>query len=340
MLSRSARLGQQMQFDQLKRREFITLLGGAAAAWPLAASAQQAGKLPIIGLLGPTSAAAGVPRADVFVSRLRQLGWIEGSTVAIEYRWAEGRYERVAAEFVRLKVDVIVTAATAPVLAAKQATSVIPIVFVGSGDPVGSGLVASLARPGGNVTGSSLQQAELAPKRLEILREIAPSVRRLAIMGNVSSPLIAAEMREAQSTALRLGLEVGLLEIRQADDIPLAFKTALNDRADAVYVCADPLTDTNRLRIVSLAQAARLSTVFVEREFVEAGGLISYGPNTPDLFRRAAELVDKILRGTNPADLPVQQPTKFELVINLKTAKALGLDVPPMLLARADEVIE
>ena len=252
-----------MPFDRVRRREFITLLG-SAAAWAVAARAQQAGKLPIIGLLGP-SAAAWVTVTNVFVSRLRQLGWIEGSTVAIEYRWAEGRYERfaeVAAEFVRLKVDVIVTAATAPVLAAKQATSVIPIVFAVSGDPVGSGLVASLARPGGNVTGSSLQQAELASKRLEILREIAPSVRRLAIMGNVSSPLIAAEMREAQSTALRLGLEVGLLEIRQADDIPLAFKTALNDRADAVYVCADPLTGANLLRIVSLAQAARLSTVF------------------------------------------------------------------------------
>ena len=331
-----------MPFDRVRRREFITLLG-SAAAWAVAARAQQAGKLPIIGLLGPTSAAAWVTTTNVFVSRLRQLGWIEGSTVAIEYRWAEGRYERfaeVAAEFVRLKVDVIVTAATAPVLAAKQATSVIPIVFVASGDPVGSGLVASLARPGGNVTGSSLQQAELASKRLEILREIAPSVRRLAIMGNVSSPLIAAEMREAQSTALRLGLEVGLLEIRQADDIPLAFKTALNDRADAVYVCVDPLTGTNRLRIVSLAQAARLSTVFGAREFVEAGGLISYGPNIPDLFRRAAELVDKILRGANPADIPVEQPTKFDLVINLKTAKVHGIDVPPALLARADEVIE
>jgi putative tryptophan/tyrosine transport system substrate-binding protein len=331
-----------MPFGRVRRREFITLLG-SAAAWAVVARAQQAGKLPIIGLLGPTSAAAWVPRTDVFVSRLRQLGWIEGSTVAIEYRWAEGRYERfaeLAAEFVRLKVDVIVTAATAPVLAAKQATSVIPIVFVAAGDPVGSGLVASLARPGGNVTGFSLQQAELASKRLEILREIAPSVRRLAIMGNVSSPLIAAEMREAQSTALRLGLEVGLLEIRQADDIPLAFKTALNDRADAVYVCLDPLTAIHRLRIVSLAQAARLSTVFSQREFVEAGGLISYGPNTPDLFRRAAEMVDKILRGTNPADIPVEQPTKFDLVINLKTAKVHGIDVPPALLARADEVIE
>jgi len=331
-----------MPFDRVRRREFITLLGGAAA-WPVTARAQQAGKLPIIGLLGPISAAAWVPMTNVFVSRLRQLGWIEGSTVAIEYRWAEGRYERfaeVAAEFVRLKVDVIVTAATEPVLAAKQATSVIPIVFVVSGDPVGSGLVASLARPGGNVTGSSLLQAELASKRLEILREIAPSVRRLAIMGNVSSPLIAAEMREAQSTAPKLALEVRLLEIRQADDIPLAFKTALSDHADAVYVCADPLTATNRLRIVSLARAARLSTMFGERGSVEAGGLISYAPNIPDLFRRAAELVDKILRGTNPADIPVEQPTKFDLLINLKTAKVLGIVVPPALLARADEVIE
>jgi putative ABC transport system substrate-binding protein len=331
-----------MPFDRVRRREFVTLLG-SAAPWSVAARAQQAAKLPIIGLLGPASAAAWVTPTSDFVGRLRQLGWIEGSTVAIEYRWAEGRYERfaeVAAEFVRLKVDVIVTAATAPVLAAKQATSVIPIVFVASGDPVGSGLVASLARPGGNVTGFSLQQAELASKRLEILREVAPSVRRLAIMGNVSSPLIAAEMREAQSTALRLGLEVGLLEIRQADDIPLAFKTALNDRADAVYVCADPLTGINRLRIVSLAQAARLSTVSSVREFVEAGGLISYGPNIPDLFRRAAELVDKILRGTNPADIPVEQPTKFDLVINLKTARVHGIDVSPALLARADEVIE
>ena len=327
----------------MRRRDFITGIAGSAAAYPLATRAQQPAKLPTIGFLG-----AGTPSSHgqwfaAFVQRLRELGWIEGRTVAIEFRWAEGRYERfteVAAEFVRLKVDVIVTAATAPVLAAKHATSVIPIVFAVAGDPVGSGLVASLARPGGNVTGSSLQQGELASKRLEILREITPNVRRLAIMGNVSSPLIVAEMREVQSTALRLGLEVGLLEIRHADDIQLAFKTALNTRSDAAYICADPLTGTNRLRIVSLAQAARLSTVFGEREFVEAGGLISYGPNILALFRRAAELVDKILRGTKPADIPVEQPTKFELVINLKTAKALGLDVPPMLLARADEVIE
>jgi ABC-type uncharacterized transport system substrate-binding protein len=326
----------------MRRRDFITGIAGTAA-WPLAARAQQAGKLPVIGLLGATSAAASVPRLNVFLSRLRQLGWIEGKTVAIEYRWVEGRYERfaeVAAEFVRLKVDVIVTSATAPVLAAKNATSVIPIVFVVSGDPVGSGLVASLARPGGNVTGSSLQQAELASKRLQILGEIAPTVRRLAIMGNVSSSLIAAEMREAQSTALRLGLGVGLLELRQADDIPLAFNTALNDRMDAMYVCADPLTVTNRLRIISLAQVARLPTVFSERESVEAGGLVSYGPNIPDLFRRAAELVDKILRGTNPADIPVEQPTKFDLVINLTTAKAIGLTLSEGFLLRADEVIE
>jgi ABC-type uncharacterized transport system substrate-binding protein len=327
----------------VRRREFITLLGGAAATWPLAARAQQPGKLPTIGFLGAGTLSAQSQRTTAFVQRLRQLGWIEGRTVAIEYRWAEGRYERfaeIAAEFIRLKVDVIVTWATAPVLTAKQATSVIPIVFAVAGDPVGSGLVASLARPGGNVTGSSLQQTDLASKRLELLREIVPGVRRLAIMGNVGSSLIAVEMREVQSMAHSLGLEVGRLEIGRPDDIPLAIKAALNDHMDALYVCADPLVGTNRPRIVTLAQAARLPTMFGEREYVDAGGLISYGPNLPDLFRRAAELVDKILRGTKPADIPVEQPTKFDLLINLITAKALGLSVPPTLLARADEVIE
>ena len=327
----------------MTRREFITLLGGAAAAWPLEAGAQQPSKLPTIGFLGTSTASAQVQRTTAFVQRLRQLGWIEGRTVAIEYRWAEGRYERfaeIAAEFVRLKVDVIVTTATAPVLAAKQATSVIPIVFAVAGDPVGSGLVASLARPGGNVTGSSLQQTDLVAKRLELLRELVPSYRRLAIMGNVGSPMIVLELREVQSTARSLGLEVATLEIGRPDDIPIAFAAALKVRADALYVCADPLVTTNRLRIVTLAQDARLPTMFGEREYVDAGGLMSYGPNLPDLFRRAGDHVDKILRGAKPADLPVEQPTKFDLIINLKTAKALGIDVSPTLLARADEVIE
>jgi putative ABC transport system substrate-binding protein len=327
----------------LKRRQFITLLGGAAAAWSFAARAQQSRKLPTIGILGASAPSVGSAWLAAFVQRLRQLGWTEGRTVAIEYRWAEGRYERfpeIAAEFVRLKVDVIVTAATAPVVAAKQATSVIPIVFAVAGDPVGSGLVASLARPGGNVTGLSLQQSDLAAKRLELLRQVMPSLHRFAVMGNGNSPMIALELREVQATARSLGLEVSTLEIGRPDDIPLAFEVALKNRAEALYVCADPLVNNNRVRIVSLAQDARLATMFGEREHVDAGGLMSYGPNFADLFRRAAEFVDKILRGAKPADIPVEQPTKFDLVINLKTARMLGLTVPPTLLARADEVIE
>ena len=326
----------------MRRREFITLLGGAAAAWPLAARAQQPGKLPTIGFLGAATPAAWGQWVAAFVQRLRELGWIEGRTVAIEYRWAEGRSERyaeIAAEFVRLKVDVIVTQATAAVLAAKQATSVIPIVFAVAADPVGSGLVASLARPGGNVTGLSIQATDLAGKRLELLREVVPGLRRLAIMANVGDPGAVLEMGEVQAAARTLGLEVATFEIRRAEDIAPAFE-ALKGRAEALYVCADPLVITNRIRINTLALGARLPTMYGFREYVEAGGLMSYGPNFPDLFRRAADYVDKILRGAKPADLPVEQPTKFDLVINLTTAKALGLTVPPTLLARADEVIE
>ena len=252
------------------------------------------------------------------MQRLRELGWIEGRTVAIEYRWAEGRSERfaeIAAEFVRLKVDVIVTSGTA-VLAAKQATSVIPIVFAVAGDPVGTGLVASLARPGGNVTGLSIQATDLAGKRLELLREVVPGLRRLAIMANVGNPAAVLEMGEVQATARTLGLEVATFEIRRAEDIAPAFE-ALKGRADALYVCADPLVNTNRIRINTLALGARLPTMYGFREYVEAGGLMSYGPNFPDLFRRAADFVDKILRGAKPADIPVEQPTKFDLVINL-----------------------
>jgi putative ABC transport system substrate-binding protein len=326
----------------LRRREFLTLLGGAAVAWPLAARAQQPGKLPTIGLLGISTPAAQRPWTTAFVQRLHELGWVEGRTVTIEYRWAEGRPERfaeIAAEFVRLKVDVIVTQATAPVLAAKQATSVIPIVFASAGDPVGTGLVASLARPGGNVTGSSLQNTDLAGKRLELLREVIPGFRRLGVMVNVNSPAAMLEMGESKEAARTLGLEVVPVEIRQSEDIAPALE-ALKGRADALYVCTDPLVATNRIRINSLALGARLPTMHGFRDYVEAGGLMSYGPNIPDLFRRAAELVDKILRGAKPADIPVEQPTKFDLVINLITAKALGLTIPPMLLARADEVIE
>jgi putative tryptophan/tyrosine transport system substrate-binding protein len=326
----------------MKRRQFITLLGGAAAAWPLAARAQQPAKLPTIGLLGSTTPAVESHRVTGFVQRLRELGWIEGRNIGIEYRWAEGRNERfaeIAAEFVRLQVDVIVTQGTASVIAVKQATAAIPIVFAGAGDPVSSGLVANLARPGGNVTGLSNQIPDLAGKRLELLREINLDLRRLAILTNIGNPIGVLEMGEVQAAAHKLGFEVLPLEIRRAEDIAPAFE-ALKGRAQALYVVAEPLIGSNRTRINTLALGARLPTLHGLREYVEAGGLMSYGPNVPDLYRRAADFVDKILRGTKPTDIPVEQPTKFDLVINLTTARALGLTVPDKLLAIADEVIE
>jgi putative ABC transport system substrate-binding protein len=324
-----------------KRRQFITLLG-SAAAWPLAAGAQQAAKLPTIGFL-----VAGTPSSHgqwiaAFVQRLRELGWIEGRTIAIEYRWAEGRSDRaaeIAAEFVRRNVDVIVTSATAVIVAAMQATSVIPIVFAAAGDPVGTGLIASLARPGGNVTGLSMQQTDLAAKRLELLREVVPGLRRLAILANVGGPAAVLDMREVEAAARTLGLEVITAEIQRGEDIVPAFET-LKGRADALYVCIDPLVHSHRIRINTLALAARLPTSYANREAVEVGGLMSYGPNQAHLYRRAADYADKILRGAKPADIPVEQATKFDLVLNLTTAKVLGLEVPPTLLARTDEVIE
>jgi putative ABC transport system substrate-binding protein len=326
----------------MKRREFITLLGGAAATWPLAARGQQAAKVPTIGFLGAGTASAMSQWTAAFVQRLRELGWVEDRTIAIHYRWAEGHTERlaeIAAEFVRLKVDVIVTNSAAPVVAAKQATSVIPIVIASAADPVGTGLVASLARPGGNVTGLSVQMTDLAGKRLELLREVVPGFRRLAIMVNPGASAAILEINEAQAAAKMLGLDIAAFEIRRAEDIVPAFE-ALKGRAEALYVVADPLVTSNRLRINILALGARLPTMHSFREHVEAGGLMSYGPNFPDLFRRAADFVDKILRGMKPGDIPVEQPTKFDFVINLTTAKALGLEIPPTLLARADEVIE
>jgi len=326
----------------LRRRQFLTLLGGAVVAWPVAARAQQTAKLPTIGYLGATTPSAESQRVAALVQRLRELGWIESRNLTIEYRYAEGRSERyteLAAEFVRLNVDVIVTYGTPAVAATKQATAVIPIVFAVAGDPIGSGLVASLPRPGGNVTGLSLQKTDVADKRLELLHEVIPGLRGLAVMANAGSPVSVLEMREVEATARRLGHEVATFEIRRAEDIAPTFE-ALKGRADALYVCGDPLVDTNRIRIITLALGARLPSVSDFPEYVEAGGLMSYGPNFPDLFRRAAGYVDKILRGAKPGDIPVEQPTKFDLVINLITAKALGLDVSPTLLARTDKVIE
>ncbi len=324
----------------MRRRDLITLFGGAAAAWPLAALAQQAGKLPTIGFLGADASAFG-PWTAAFVAHLRELGWIEGRTVAIEYRWSQGRTERyaeIAAEFVRLKVDVIVTVGSA-VPTVKQATAVIPIVFAVGIDPVGSGLVANLAKSGGNVTGLSLQAANLAGKRIEFLREVLPQLRRLAIIFNVGNDRTVLEMSETQAAARTLGLEVTPLEIRRAEDIIPAFE-AVKAQAHALYVVVDQLVVANRTPILMSALGARLPTMFSTNDFVRAGGFMSYGPNYADLFRHSADYVDKILRGTKPGDIPVEQPTKFELVINLVTAKALGLTIPESFLVRADEIID
>jgi putative ABC transport system substrate-binding protein len=328
-----------MQFNQLKRRDIIALLGGAVVAWPLTARGQR--KPPTIGFLGPATASAMSTWTAAFVQRLRELGYVEGRTVAIEYRWGDGRSDRLAefaAELVRLKVDVIVTTGTG-VPPLKQATSVIPIVFTIANDPIGGGLVTSLSRPGGNVTGLSQLAADLGGKRIEILRDIVPGVKRLAILANVGNLVTASEIVQVQEAARSLGLEIVNSEIRRGEDLAPAIE-ALKDRADAIYVQTDPIMNTHRVRISTLALGARLPTLSGIREYVEAGILMSYGPNFLDLFRRAADYVDKILRGAKPADLPVEQPTKFDLVINLTTARVLGLKVPEAFLLRVDQVIE
>jgi putative ABC transport system substrate-binding protein len=323
------------------RRELFALFGGAAA-WPLAARAQQAAKLPVVGFLGANTPATQKPSTEAFVQRLRELGWVEARNLIIEYRWAEGRFERSAdllADLVGMHVNIIFTHATQNVVAAKQATSVIPIVFAAAGDPVGNNLVASLARPGGNVTGLSLQSNDLAGKRLDILRELVAGLHRLTFLANAANPNTTVEAGELQAAARTLGVDVVTSQIRRADDIAPAVEV-LKGHAEAIYVQTDPLMNTNRARINDLALEARLPTMAGFREYAEAKGLTSYGPNFPDLFRRGADYVDKILRGAKPGDLPVEQPTKFDFIINLKTAKALGLTMPPTLLARADEVIE
>jgi putative ABC transport system substrate-binding protein len=323
----------------MRRREFIAL-AGAAAAWPLPTRAQQSKKIATIGFLGAASAAVGASWANAFVQRLQEVGFVEGKNIHIEYRWAEGRaelFEQFAKELVDMNVDIIVTWATAPALAVEKATSKIPIVFALATDPVGSGLVASLARPSGNATGLSAFNIDLIGKRLEILREIVPNLRRLAIMANVGSPDTKFEMHTLQQVAEGVGIATTMLEITKADEIPSAFNQL---DADAIFVVGDPLTFTNRNQINALALNLRLPATYAIREFVQAGGLISYGPNFPDLFRRAADLVSKLMQGTKVADIPVEQPTTLDLVINLKTARALGLTIPLSLLGRADEVIE
>jgi putative tryptophan/tyrosine transport system substrate-binding protein len=323
----------------VRRRDFITLVGGAPAAWSLPARAQKARNLTTIGFLGTDPSASAWNAA--FVMRLRELGWIEGRTVAIEYRWSKGRPERVAeiaAEFTQQNVDLIVTYGAA-VATLKQATPSIPIVFATAVDPVGDGLVASLSHPGGNVTGLSLQATEAAGKRIGLLREVVPQLGRLGILFDAGYAAAVREEGEVQTVALALGLEVVPQEIRRAEDIASAFN-ALKGQADALYVTENALIFANRENIAALALGAQLPTTCTDADIARVGALMSYGPNFPALFRRAAEIVDKILRGAKPGDIPVEQPTKFDLVINLKTANALGLTMPHNMLVLADEVIE
>jgi putative ABC transport system substrate-binding protein len=325
----------------MRRREFITLVGGTAAGWPLAARAQQAGRLPTIGYLSGVTPASDGTNVAAFLQRLRELGWIEGRNLAVEYRWADGQTElfgKLAAELVRLKVDVILTAGNDIALDVKRATSVIPIVFALAGDPVGTGLVASLARPGGNVTGLSNQLTEGAGKRVELLREAVPGLRRLGLIAH-ANPLSAQEVSEVQAAAGSLGIEVTAREIRATSEIAPSFD-ALNGHTDALYVANSPFLAANRMRVTTLALGLRLPSIFANRAWLEAGGLMCYGASFLELYRRSADLVDKILRGTKPADIPVEQPTKFDLAINLIAAKAIGLTIPEGLLTRADEVIE
>jgi putative ABC transport system substrate-binding protein len=316
------------------------LIGVLAVAHPLAAQAQPA-KFPTIGFLGAGSQSAWAPMVTAFEQRLRELGWIDGRTVAIQYRWAEGKSDRfgeIAAEFVQLKVDVILTVGSA-VAAAKRTTTTIPIVFAAALDPVASGFVDSLSRPGGNVTGLSLQSSDIAPKRIEILREVIPGLTHLAILANAGYPAAARESSALQETARGLGLAVSALDIHQAEEIAPSI-ALIKDRAQAIYLCIDSLVVANVRNINARALDAHVATMWASREYAEADGFISYGPNETDQFRGAADYVDKILKGSRPEDIPVAQPTKIDLVVNLKTAKVLGLVIPESFLVRADEVIE
>ncbi len=318
----------------------VATLALVVLAAPLTADAQQLAKAARIGFLGTATA---VPAyIEAFRQGLRDLGYVEGQNITIEFREAGGRPERLpdlAAELLRLKVDVLVARGTQAILAAKQATSTIPIVMAASSDPVGTGLVASLARPGGNITGLSFISPELSGKRLELLKEVHPGASRVAVLWNPADPPRALELRETEAAARMLGVTLLSWEVRGPDDLEGAFVAMARRRAGAVITFADPITTAHRKRIVDLVAKHRLPGMYGTRAFVEAGGLMSYGANLPDLFRRSAAYVDKILKGTKPADLPVEQPTRFELVINLKTAKALGLTIPQSILIRAEEVI-
>jgi putative ABC transport system substrate-binding protein len=327
----------------VRRRDFIVRVGATAVAWPLAARAQTPRKIARIGYLSPGSRTVSAHLVEAFLQGLRELDYVEGQTFAMEYRWGEGQIERLpelAVELVRLEPDVVVATTSAAVQATMNATRTIPIIMAGGGDPVGLGLVASLARPGGNVTGPSVMNTEVVSKRVQMLKEIVPELRRVAVLVNFVNPIHALFMQETESTARMLGLELQAIEVHGPEDFEAAFAAATEGKAGALVAFDDSLTLQYRSRIVALAAASRLPTMYGYREFPDEGGLISYGANLSAPYRLAAKYVDKVLKGAKPADLPVEQPSKFELVINLKTATALGLTIPPALLARADEVIE
>jgi len=329
----------------MKRRAFLSALSGGLLAAPLAGEGQQAASLPRIGFLAPASLSDPrvPPYIRAFQEGLRELGYVEGRNIAIEFRWAEGQYERLpglAAELVRLNVSIIVAAGPNAIQAAKQATATIPIVMAAVGDPVGTGFVASLARPGGNITGVSNMLPDLVGKQLELLKEVLPTVSRVALLGNPANPANASLERQAQDAARTLGVRLQPLWARDLSEIDSAFTATRMERADALIVLTDTMLINHRTRVIDHAGQRRLPAVFGVSQFVEAGGLLAYGPSFADGYRRAAPYVDRILKGAKPADLPIEQPRKFELVINLKTAKALGVTIPHSLLQRADQVIE
>jgi len=327
----------------MRRRQFITLLGGAAATWPLAARAQQPAKIPRIGFLGNSTATMEANLIGPLRDGLRELGYEEGRNVIIEFRWADGKYDQfpaLVAELLAAKVDVIITAGTPATLAIKKGTSTVPLVFIAVGDPVGTGVVPNLGRPGGNITGLSSIAPDLEGKRLELLREVVPKLSHVAFFLNPANAFHTASMRQARVAAQSLGIKLQPMEVNKSEQLDGAFASIVKEKPDALLILADRIFLHNRKRMMEFAIQQRLPSVNAYRELVEAGGLISYGPSYEDMHRRAAVYVDKILKGTKPADLPIEQPTKFTLLINLKTAKTLGLTVPPTLVARADELIE
>jgi putative tryptophan/tyrosine transport system substrate-binding protein len=327
----------------MRRRQFIVLLGGTVAAWPLPLRAQQSAHVPRVGFMGNSTEALEANLVGPFRERLRELGYQEGRNIVIEYRWAEGKYERfpaLIADLLAGKVDVIVTAGTPAAIAVKKATTTVPLVMVAVGDPVGTGLVPSLARPGGNLTGLSSIAPDLEGKRLELLREVVPRLTHVGVFFNPANLFHTVSMQNARTAAAALQIKLLPLRVRVSQDLDGAFATILKEKPDALLVLADRVYLHERKRMMDFAHQHRLPSSNAHKEMVEAGGLMSYGPSYEDMHRRAADYVDKILKGAKPGDLPIQQPTKFDLKVNLKTAEALGLELPPTLLARADEMIE